>query len=323
MCNRPWNKLIADQRGIALVLVLAMVALLVSLVVEFSHTMRVDVSLAANVRDELKALYTARSGVEMARMLLRNDDASYDYLEEDWAKFNEQPGRIAEDDEGRFNGVIEDETSKFPVNSIVDDEGQIVEERLTQLIRLFESLELDAEVLDAIIDWMDGDDETSPNGAEEDYYAGLSPSYACKNGPLSTIDELLLVKGMTEEMLYGDKEQLGLNAFLTVYSVDDKVNINTATAVVLRSLSDQMDEGLAQSILEYRQEEPFVNLSDEESKRVPGLEAVLGEIGPYLTTKSSYFRLTVDGEVRDIRKRIVAVMRRTDGEVRPVYWRIE
>jgi type II secretory pathway component PulK len=58
-------------------------------------------------------------------------------------------------------------------------------------------------VADSILDWLDADDEPREYGAESDYYASLDPPYACKNGPLDTVEELLRVKGVTPQLLFG------------------------------------------------------------------------------------------------------------------------
>ena len=59
------------------------------------------------------------------------------------------------------------------------------------------------EIADAILDWIDADDEERDLGTESAYYAGLDPGYECKNGPLDSLDELLLVRGVTPSMLFG------------------------------------------------------------------------------------------------------------------------
>ncbi|MDP6466350.1 MAG: type II secretion system protein GspK [Pirellulaceae bacterium] len=60
------------------------------------------------------------------------------------------------------------------------------------------------EIADAILDWMDEDDEAREYGAELDYYSSLEPApYAPRNGPLQTVEELLLVAGMTPQLLFG------------------------------------------------------------------------------------------------------------------------
>lgn len=312
-----------DQRGIAVILVLVVMILLVSLVVDFSYTMRIDLTLAANLRDETKAFYVARSGVEVARLMVavREDEPPYDALDADWARFNEHPGFISEEDEGRFRGTIEDEASKIGINDIVNDQGVVDQKRLEWLTKLFELLELDSDLIDPIIDWLDPDDRARPFGAEDPEYLDLSPSYPCKDGPLATIEELLLVKGMTEEILYGNKEKKGLANYLTVHS-DGKVNINTASSLVLQSLSDKIEEGLAEAIIEYRQDDPFTAISDVQN--VPGVsQDIYSEISPYITIQSSLFSVQIEGRVREIRKRIFAVLKRGDGGVKLIHWRVE
>lgn len=59
------------------------------------------------------------------------------------------------------------------------------------------------DVADAILDWIDEGDDPREYGAESDYYASLNPPYACKNRPLETVEELLLVRGVTPELLFG------------------------------------------------------------------------------------------------------------------------
>lgn len=313
--------MIEDERGIALILVLVVIALLVSLVVDFSYTMRVDLTLAANLRDETKALYTARSGTEVARLMLKEDDPVYDSLDEDWAQFTEHPGFISQDDEGRFKGTIKDEASKIAINELVTEAGEVDEDRLKQLTRLFQLLELDLDLIDPILDWLDPDDRPRPLGAEDEYYLGLSPPYPCKDSPLSAVEELLLVKGMTEDIFYGDEEKKGLVHYLTTFS-EGKVNINTAPSLVLQTLSDSIDEGLAQALLDYRQEEPFKTI--EEVNNVPGVTAeIYSEINPVITVQSSTFSLRVEGQVRGIKKGIFMVLNRQGEEVRPIFWRAE
>jgi general secretion pathway protein K len=314
---------IKDERGVALVLALAVTVLLVSLVVDFSYTMMVDLTLAANLRDEQKAFYAARSGVELARHLLQKDDPAYDALDEDWALLNEHPGFISEDDEGKFKVNIEDEAAKIPINDLIaGDKVNLV--RRSQLERLFEVLELDPHLIDPIIDWLDPDNNPEPFGAEDEYYQTLSPPYPCKNGPLAALEELLLVKGMTEEILYGTDEKKGLIHFLTLYA-DGKVNINTASAEVLQSLSDKIDKSLAQAIIDYRQEEPFKDkIKYDDIKPLPGMTLeIFNEINDQCDIKSSTFSLHVEGQVRGIKKVVSTVLKREDKKVKPIFWRVE
>jgi len=323
---------IRDERGVALVLALAVIALLVSLMVDFSYTMMVDLSLAANLRDEHQAFYAARTGIEVAKHLLQEgaqeDDEEYDALDEDWAHFDEHPGFLSEDDEGRFKGTIEDEAGKFPINTLIDKdkEGGIDGRRREQLEWLFEVLELDPDLIEPICDWLDSNTTEGPNGAEDAYYAELSPPYPCKDGPLASLEELLLVKGMTEEVLYGTKEKKGLIHYLTIYSSENgKININTATAEVLQCLSDNIEESAAQAIVDYLQEEPFkvINCDDLDIKAIIGGEDACEDLARECDVQSSYFSVRVEGQVRGIKKRIVTVLNRSEKAVTPLFWRVE
>src|SRR4030042_2930144 len=228
--------LIKGERGVALVLALAVIALLVSLVVDFSYTMMVDLTLAANLRDGQKAFYVARSGVELAKHLLQEDDPAFDARDEDWALLPEHPGFLSADDEGRFKVTIEDEAAKIPLNKLITGDKDKKVDRVVraQLERLFELLELDPELIDPIIDWLDPDNNPQPFGAEDAYYQSLPSPYPCKNGPFAALAELLLVKGMTKEILYGQEEKKGLIQYLTLYSAG-KVNIKPPHVEVLAS----------------------------------------------------------------------------------------
>jgi type II secretory pathway component PulK len=67
------------------------------------------------------------------------------------------------------------------------------------------------EIADAILDFIDEDDEAREYGSESDYYAGLDPPYEAKNAPLDSLDELLLVDGVTPELMFGiDTNRNGL-----------------------------------------------------------------------------------------------------------------
>ena len=69
-----------------------------------------------------------------------------------------------------------------------------------------------AELVDCLIDYRDGDEETRPEGAEQDYYDQLPYPYLIKNGPMATVEELLLVRGFDGPMVYG--EDYNLNGLL-------------------------------------------------------------------------------------------------------------
>ena len=56
----------------------------------------------------------------------------------------------------------------------------------------------------ALWDFLDADNTPRPEGAEQEYYDTLATPYLARNGPLATFDELLLVRGFTRALLYGE-----------------------------------------------------------------------------------------------------------------------
>ena len=103
--------------------------------------------------------------------------------------------------EGRYapRFGVTDEGGKLNVNALIqaDPTGDVLHDALMKLPNMTE------EIADAIVDWLDTDEEERTAGAESGYYGGLPGAYQAKNGPASSLDELLLVRGVTAQLLYG------------------------------------------------------------------------------------------------------------------------
>src|SRR5207248_8062397 len=108
---------------------------------------------------------------------------------------------------------------------------------------------------------------------ESNYYQTLNPPYNAKNGPLDSLDELLLVKGVTPQLLYGndlnrngilDAEEddgsgtvdMGWQAYLTVYTHENNVDSTGTPRIYLNdpdinSLADKLTTALGEDLANY------------------------------------------------------------------------
>lgn len=92
------------------------------------------------------------------------------------------------------------EASKLNLNTATDEQLQQF------MLPLLTALQIDnpQELINALLDWRDTDDEPREGGAESEYYGTLKPPYRAKNGRIDTVEELLLVKGFNAIVLYGE-----------------------------------------------------------------------------------------------------------------------
>lgn len=231
----------AARRGFVLPVVLVVIGLLALTMAGFMFFVRAEVAGAQAQRDAQQADLAARSGLQQVIVTLRDagsdssvwfDDPNTFHHALVWAEsYDRENDPLQErrsrkellDDEyvvpaWRFSVVAADldqdpgspipsmrfgltpEAGKLNINSADEEEVR----------RLFEAVLIDLdlqnweELLEAFLDWRDPDDEMRPAGAESDYYTALVPGYYAKNGNLDTIDELLLVKGFSSAVLWGE-----------------------------------------------------------------------------------------------------------------------
>jgi general secretion pathway protein K len=185
-------------------------------------------------------------------------------------------------------------------------------------------------LIDCFSDWVDDDGGLNAkrlNGAESDDPFYQERGYECKNGPLDTVDELLLIKGFTEAVVYGGKPEdedldpyTGIARYLTVWS-DGRVNVNTASREVLLTLPG-VDEWMVDEIIECRK-----GFDQEMGTRDDGCED-LGILPEDVQKKvctdcAEYVRVVSIGEVGNVKSGIWAIMQVKNSELIPVFWREE
>ncbi|MDQ1333063.1 MAG: Type secretion system protein [Thermodesulfobacteriota bacterium] len=314
---------INNQKGIALVLILWVLALLSVIAGEFCYAMRTEVNITRNFKEQSEAYYLALAGLNKAiGELIRNQVIlQKTKLFDDKTKREEKRGGAAPDGgnedsarwrinvnippvpfgAGTFEVKIGNEVGKININ-------QANEGLLKIMVDAFD-LEDQQKVIivDSILDWRDKDNLHRLNGAENEYYNSLPEPYECKNGDFDSEEELLLVRGVTPEMYYG-----GLQDMVTVfldkrairkstgdilqgrsgYVFGNRICINAASEKMLRALPSMTDE-LVQKIINYRKEKDF-KLLDELSP-VVGPD-VYKDMSPYITVEeSAYYTISSRG----------------------------
>ena len=227
-------------------------------------------------------------------------------------------------EEEKLEGEITDENGKINVNSLVGEKGGFIEAQKALWGRLLRQTRfgLSAEQVDTIIhgvkDWIDKDDTiTGIYGAEEAFYE--TRGYPCKNRSLDHVEELLLIKGITEEIFYGTEDKEGLKPYFTVYG-DPGININTAPVPVLMALSESMTESIAADLDTYRRDSANqAQLAEKNWYQTlwPLADPLPEEL---FVISSSYFRVDVTGTLGESVKRVSAITYVTDTGSRILFW---
>lgn len=197
-----------SNRGLVLVMVLWIVMLMTTTVAIVSRTGRLDMKMATSAVDEVRCKWACRAGTETAIGLLNEDAKATDALSELWSDNDEDYNDVPLE-RCAYSVYVTDEAGKLNVNTATRE----------QLMAL---PYMEMPIADAILDWRDDDENVRAEGAERGYYENLPFPYTIRNGPFRTIRELLRVKGVTKDLLYG--EDLNLNGQLDPSEADGELS---------------------------------------------------------------------------------------------------
>jgi general secretion pathway protein K len=179
------------------------------------------------------------------------DSPDSDNLSEQWAI--ELPPLPV--DGGTITGKLEDLQGRFNLNNLIDARGREDPISRKQFERLLVLVEDDPALAGAVVDWLDPDTEQRfPSGGEDSVYSGVDPPYRTANAVITTPSELMAVTGFDRE------SYAKLAPYVTVLPTGTKLNVNTASDVVLASLSDDIDISTAQSLVDERANAEFVDV---------------------------------------------------------------
>lgn len=202
-------------------LVIWILTLLTLMAGSFAMTMRRDSSVSFAIKSNAEALAQAESGIIMAQFMLMQPDPELAW---------QADGRVYQ----LFNPGAEvririlSESGKVDINSSNE----------TQLAALINSIVYDdwqqQQLLNAILDWRDADDDTRTQGAERRQYRMAGLSYGPSNAAFQSVEDLMLVLGMNEA-IFND-----LQPFITIYSGQAEIDMRYASPGLLAILAEEL-----------------------------------------------------------------------------------
>lgn len=357
----PSRRRVAEQSGIALIIVMLVIIVLAVLAGGFAYSVKIETTLARNAAHDNDFEWMGRSGVELARYVVAEQmkipNEPFDALNQKWAGgpmgTNEALAAISLTDvrlgPGTFSVKLTDCERKFNVN-VADPMI------LSQTLKLVGVDVAEAsQITDSILDWIDPDDQPRLSGTESDFYLGQNPPYQAKNGPLDDLTELLLIRGVVPEMFFGtDLSQVDVprsvtgralavnkntgpiytNALRDVFTTTSArvINLNTTSALVLQAVLG-IDQPTAQAILARRAGlDGQDGTEDDVPFRTPGELGAVPGINPQavqamarlFSVRSATFEVEVAVDIGGQKRTMVALIYRANArDVRTLYthWR--
>jgi general secretion pathway protein K len=314
------------ENGVILIAVLWVFVAIAVIALSFSKESFVEVAAARNSQSLESSYYAARAGMmgTIYQIIQKRYNTSVQQQTDQDTPDPIDLGTVT----GNFGGAvyrvdIQDESGRIALNVVQQEQLRA----LTEAIGIPKS---DADIIvDSILDWKDANTTPLANGAEDDYYQSLNPPYKAKNKSFDTLEELLLVRGITPDYFYGHPERssdgsiitrYGLSRYFTAYSNTTRINVNYAPLPVLQSIPGLSPEA-AQSIYRRRLTKPFKTV--EEITR--DLTVNLGNTGQYLSTEATtVYTLTAsaraeNSKVRRVLRAVIS-LDNSDTRYRALYW---
>ena len=300
------------NKGVALVTALLVVSIASTAAITLSARQQLDIRRTANLIDGDQAWLYAMGAEAWSEAILARDlkDNKFDGLQDTWAKKLppiELPG-------GGMIGIIEDMQGRFNINNLLQGEGKVDAVAIKRFETLLKLLELDQNLGQAVIDWLDKDIEaTPPNGAEDDHYLGLKTPYLAANRKMENVSELRLIKGFNPTVY----ERVA--PFVTALPKRTKINVNTAPAEVLASLSPGLSLELAKNLVAERNEKPYEKVGDftgHEVLKQLTQQNKNGSLNKNIGVTSNYFMLHTDVRIANARASLDSLIFRDKGKLK-------
>lgn len=236
----------AHERGVAVVTAMLVVAIgtIIAVNLMWDATLDQRRTVAALASDQ--GLLYLQSAEAWAGDILRQDlvdSPDEDHLGEEWA--TDLPPLPVEG--GTIAGRLEDLQGRFNLNNLVGTNGREDPIAVAQFERLLALVGLDPVLAGAVVDWIDADAELRfPDGGEDAAYADTNPQYRTANALLTSPSELMAING------FDRTAYRALAPYVTALPPGTPINVNTASPIVLQSLSETIDSAIVEQLVEER-----------------------------------------------------------------------
>lgn len=300
--NRP-----IKQRGVALITVLLVVAIATVVTAGMIARQQLSIRSSSNQLSARQAWHYALGGEALAQALLARDlkqsagnpSRKVDHLREAWAR-KQAPFEV---DDGRVSVQIEDLAGRFNLNSLVVNqlENPVARQRFE---RLLVALKIDPLFAVRLVDWLDKDQQTSAgSGAEDNEYLLLQPAYRAANRRLQDVSELRLLLELSE------RDYRRLLPYVSALPENTPLNVNTASALVLTTLADNISLAKAQALVQGRGAEGY-RTAGAFTDNVSGVDV------NSVAVSSDFFQVRSEVQLGTRKRVLVSVLQReSDGRV--------
>lgn len=299
------------QRGVALITVLLIVAIVTVVTAAMVARQHLSIRSSINQIDARQALHFALGGEFLAQSVLRRDLKSpgsnplqpVDHPGEEWAR-QLPPFEI---EQGRIAVQISDLSGRFNLNSLIQGK-QLNSVALQRFQRLQRLLGIETDYGEALVDWIDEDQQrTGDYGAEDNDYLLAEPAYRNGGQGFASVSELRLVLNMSE------RDFRLLQPHVSVLPAQTPLNVNSADAYVLASLAEGLTLDSGQAMVAAIKREPH---ADVPTFLAQPLLAGLGLQAAGLGVGSSFFLVRSEVQLADRRLVLLSTLQRNvDGKV--------
>jgi general secretion pathway protein K len=300
------------QHGLAAVTAILIVAVAASAAALMLAQQSAMLDQTMLVASRAQADLYARAGLDWARGVLLEDArtrGAVDSLDEPWA----QPIAALPVERAVISGSIADEQAKFNLNNLVKGSNRS-DADVSAFRRLLASLGLAPDLADAVVDWIDSDDDlTSGAGAENAYYLSLKKPYRAANQPMVQVEELYRVRGFDAAAV------AKLRPYVTALPGErTTVNVNTASEAVLAAFLPELSQD---KIAKFAVQRRTLPLKNKQEIAAWAKEAPSGEVNDNLDVKTSFFSVYVQVAQDEVELASDALVQRQPNGVAAIIWR--